>query len=139
MKTESLKTVVIIGGGFAGALVAKILQSKFRVVLIDTKDYYEFTPSILRTIVEPEHIGKIQIKHSSYLPEVQIVVEEVIDVTERVVKTKQNQYNYDYLVIASGSRYNSPIKEKNVVLATRAQELKQYAEKLEKSSKILII
>jgi NADH dehydrogenase FAD-containing subunit len=47
--------VVIVGGGFAGAYVAKALEDCFRVTLVDNKDYFEFTPSVLRTIVEPNH------------------------------------------------------------------------------------
>jgi NADH dehydrogenase FAD-containing subunit len=35
--------------------VAKALEGSFRVTLIDNKDYFEFTPSVLRTIVEPKH------------------------------------------------------------------------------------
>ena len=37
------KTVVIIGGGFAGSVAAKKLESKFNVILIDKKKYFEFT------------------------------------------------------------------------------------------------
>lgn len=47
--------MVIVGGGFAGACVAQALEPDFRVTLIDNKDYFEFTPSVLRTIVEPNH------------------------------------------------------------------------------------
>ncbi len=57
---KSMKRVVIVGGGFAGAYVARNLEKKFDVVLIDTKDYFEFTPSILRTIINPDHAKKIQ-------------------------------------------------------------------------------
>lgn len=59
--------LVIIGGGFAGAFAAKKLEDFFDLTLIDTKDYFEFTPSVLRTIVEPNHISSIQIYHNQYL------------------------------------------------------------------------
>ena len=55
------KKLVIIGGGFAGSLVARNLEKEFNVTLIDTKPYFEFTPGILRTIVEPDHIKKVVI------------------------------------------------------------------------------
>ena len=61
------KKVVIVGGGFAGSHVAKSLEKYFDVFLIDTKDYFEFTPGVLRAIVEPLHIRNIQVLHNHYL------------------------------------------------------------------------
>lgn len=54
-RSQREREVVIVGGGFAGAYVAKALEDCFRVTLVDNKDYFEFTPSVLRTIVEPNH------------------------------------------------------------------------------------
>ena len=67
------KNLVIIGGGFAGSFVAKKLENKFNTVLIDNKDYFEFTPSILRSIVIPRHLKKIQILHRHYLKKSKII------------------------------------------------------------------
>lgn len=134
-----MKKIVIIGGGFAGAYAAKNLEHDFEVTLIDSKDYFEFTPAILRTIVEPEHMHKIQVLHKDYLRSAKIVIDDVIDVSKEEVKTKKKKYSYDYLIICSGSKYNTPIKEMDLVIATRAQELKDYASKLERAEKVLII
>ncbi|PIZ83168.1 FAD-dependent oxidoreductase, partial [Candidatus Pacearchaeota archaeon CG_4_10_14_0_2_um_filter_05_32_18] len=46
-----MKNIVIIGGGFAGAKIAKALENYYGTVFIDDKDYFEFTPGILKTIV----------------------------------------------------------------------------------------
>ena len=135
-----MKKVVIIGGGFAGSTVARKLEKGFDVTLIDTKDYFEFTPSVLRTIVEPEHIKKIQVLHSHYLHKAHIVKDDVMDVSDKKVKTLTGKsFEYDYLVIASGSSYNTPIKEKDLVIAARATELRNYAQKLKKAEKVLVI
>lgn len=134
-----MKKVVIIGGGFAGAYAARKLEPDFTVTLIDSKDYFEFTPSVLRTIVEPEHLRKIQVLHSHYLHKAQLVREEVKTITKLEAITNKQRIPYDYLIIASGSTYNTPIKEKNLVIATRAQELRQYAHKLQQAKTVLII
>ncbi len=134
-----MKKVLIVGGGFAGTLIAKKLQKNFNVVLIDTKDYFEFTPGILRSIVEPEHLKKIQILHSTYLKNAQIIKGEVKKVSDKYVFMNGKKLSYDYLVLSSGSRYNSPIKAQNMLLASRTHELKEHSKKLESSNKVLII
>lgn len=134
-----MKKVVIIGGGFAGASAAQKLQREFDVTLIDTKDYFEFTPSILRTIVEPKHIAKIQVLHRHYLPKARVVKEEVNDITTTDVLTTKQKIAYDYLLISSGSSYTTPIKEKNTVIANRAATLRSYTAVLAKAKKVLII
>lgn len=141
-----MKKLVVIGGGFTGALIAKTLENQglFNVTLIDTKNYFEFTPSILRTIVEPSHIKKIQVIHSHYLHKTKIIIGEVYLASEKEVRIKcrgnsKKIIDFDYLVISSGSGYNLPMKEKNIVISTRANTLRDYHEKLSKSKDVLII
>ncbi len=134
-----MKHLIIIGGGFAGAYLAKELEQEFDVTLFDTKDYFEFTPSVLRTLVEPEHIKKIEVLHSSYLKRATIIREAVERVTPTEIIVGKKCYPFDYLVIASGSRYNSPIKEQDIVIKMRGQELRNYAQKLEKAKSVLIV
>src|SRR3989338_10845813 len=119
-----MKKVVIIGGGFAGSLIAKGLQDSFLTILIDTKDYFEFTPGILRTLVEPEHSIKIQVMHKTYLKKTTFIRGEVSEVTNNSVIIWKKKILFDYLIICSGSTYNKPIKEKNLVISTRAETLK---------------
>ena len=37
---------------FIGAYCAKKLEREFDMMLIDTKDYFEFTPGILKNLIE---------------------------------------------------------------------------------------
>ena len=133
------KRVVIIGGGFAGSTAARKLEDDFNVTLIDTKDYFEFTPSVLRTIVEPEHIQKIQSLHKSYLNRAVIVKGNVKEVNKKYAMVSKNKFPYDYLVICSGSEYNLPMKGKSTVTAARADVFAKYAKKLKESNSVLII
>ncbi len=133
------KKVVVIGGGFAGSKISKGLENDFDVILIDTKDYFEFTPGILRTIVEPMHLRKIQVLHSHYLKRAKVVVGEVSEAGENFVKVGGKRFSFDYLVVSSGSGYNAPFKEKNIVDVTRAKNLKHCYEELCRANRILII
>jgi len=134
-----MKKVIIIGGGFAGAYCAQHLEQDFDATLIDLKDYFEFTPGILRTIVEPGHIKKIQVLHTHYLKHAKFIRAEVKTVTPNYVLFDGKRLGYDYLIICSGSRYHQPFKEKRIVLSTRAEHLRQYYDQLCKAKEILII
>jgi len=133
------KKVVIIGGGFAGSHAAKYLDKNFDVTLIDIQEYFEFTPGVLRTLVEPEHVRKIQVLHSHYLKWAKIIVGKVTEVSKEYVKVKGKKIKFNYLVIASGSSYNSPFKEQHIVIATRARNLRNHYDELCKAKKVLII
>jgi len=134
-----MKKIVIIGGGFTGTQCAKSLEKDFEVILIDNKPYFEFTPGILRTILEPSHMEKIQSTHKDYLKKSKIVIGNVSDVSEKYVKVKNKKIDFDYLIISSGSDYSDPIKEPEFIPATRAKDLARSHEKLRKAKDVLIV
>lgn len=135
-----MKRVVVIGGGFAGTAVAKKLNGKCDLTLIDTEDYFEYTPGILRVLVEPEHYKKLHAKHKDYLPKTKIIVGHVKKIEDKKVALMDGKkINYDYLVIASGSNYNTPIKEEDTFFATRVKHLLDANKKIQNSKKILIV
>lgn len=139
LERKMKKKVVIIGGGFAGSLVAKKLEKHFDVTLIDTKNYFEFTPGVLRTIVQPEHIRKIQVLHSHYLKRARVLVGVVKEVGGDFVLAGKKKERFDYLVIASGSSYNRPFKEQGVVSSWRASNLRDNYENLCEAKKVVIV
>lgn len=132
------KNVVIVGGGFAGATVAQVLERHpaVNVTLIDTKDFFEYTPSVLRTCVAPNHQKDIKVLHTKYLKKVssrrkflttQTFFEqgEVTQVSPSAVlvtspkklegsadgvyiNLAKHAVPYDYLVLAGGSNYHVP-------------------------------
>jgi NADH dehydrogenase FAD-containing subunit len=134
-----MKKVIIVGGGFAGSYCAKRLEDNFEVTLIDTKDFFEFTPSVLRVLVEPEHLNKIQILHKDYLRKTRLINGRVSKIDKKNVFVGRKKYRYDYIVISSGSFYGSPFKKENIVHPNRGIELRDYSKKLHNCDRILIV
>jgi sulfide:quinone oxidoreductase len=104
------KTIIILGGGVGGIATANSLREQLeqqhRVVVIDKRDEYVFTPSLLWVMVgwrQPQQISKSlrNLLHS----EVELVVAEgrEIDLDGQKVKTSDGDIAYDYLVIATGA------------------------------------
>eukprot|EP01130_Rhizamoeba_saxonica_P018060 TRINITY_DN8944_c0_g1_i1.p1 TRINITY_DN8944_c0_g1~~TRINITY_DN8944_c0_g1_i1.p1 ORF type:complete len:563 (-),score=137.61 TRINITY_DN8944_c0_g1_i1:50-1738(-) len=107
-EAKNVPDVVIIGGGFAGCKVARSLE-KFGVgvTLIDEKDFFEATPSILRCLIIPEKGEYITIPHEEVCPSADIVIGTVEEVTDKhVILNTKDKIPFDYLIIATGSRYN---------------------------------
>lgn len=134
-----MKKVLIIGGGFAGSNTAKKLENDFSVTLIDSKDYFEFTPGVLRSIVDPSHLRNIQILHTHYLNSSKVITDCVTKVSSKEVHLNKQKIRFDYLVICSGSYYSSPIKEHNVLMNWRGSSLRSHYDDLCKAKKVLII
>ncbi|KAL8154107.1 hypothetical protein V2J09_011867 [Rumex salicifolius] len=132
---ENGARVVIVGGGIAGSLIAKTLQSDSHLTLIDSKDYFEITWTQLRNKVEPSFAEKSVIKHTDYLTNSEIIISKAVSVTESEVLTEDgNRVPYDYLVIASGHSDSYP--------KTKSDRLHQYNqehEKIKAAESILIV
>lgn len=79
------------------------------MTLIDDKPHFEFTPSVLRVLVQPHKMHEIIRSHKSYLQHVNVVVGHVDHVTPyHVSLATTQQIPFDYLIIASGSTYHTP-------------------------------
>ncbi|MDK2795272.1 MAG: sulfide:quinone oxidoreductase [Archaeoglobaceae archaeon] len=108
--------VAIVGGGVAGILTANYLAMRLReeirdkkaeILLISERDKLLYEPGLLYLIFNKLEEKDIT-KELKYLldPSVKLIVDraEKLDLENRKIKTKSNEFDYDYLVIATGSR-----------------------------------
>ncbi len=134
-----MKRLVIIGGGFAGSLIAKALENKFNTTLIDKKPFFEYTPGILKVAADIEYKKELQVPHKNYLKNTKVVVDEVKNITKNQVILKKTKIPFDYLVIASGSKYNKSISAKNIIHAYQASDIVDNYQEIQKAKSICII
>jgi len=110
-------SVIIIGGGFAGLLCARELRHRFDVLLIDAKEYFEYTPSILRAYARPQHFEAISFLYADVLEKrigVKFLWGEVshVDGTYKKVHVKPKsspsteELPFDYCIIAAGCNFD---------------------------------
>ncbi|HPD63878.1 MAG TPA: NAD(P)/FAD-dependent oxidoreductase [Bacteroidia bacterium] len=106
------KKVVVIGGGFAGLqLVRKLDEKLFDILLIDKLNHHQFQPlfyQVATSQIEPANISfpfRHIFRHKKHiqirLAEVQRILPEKNQITTTI-----GNFNYDYLVIATGCRTN---------------------------------
>jgi NADH dehydrogenase len=111
---NSLKHVLIVGGGFAGLNCARKLASNpnVRITLLDKNNYQQFQPLLYQVATSILGPGNIAFNLRGTLrghPNVDVKMTEVIsiDLNTRTVQTAQGQqYQGDFLVLAAGSQAN---------------------------------
>ena len=104
--------VVIIGGGFGGLYAARVLTGKpVEVTLIDRTNHHLFQPLLYQVATAMLSPADIAQPIRAILKEAQNVrvvmgTVEVIDAEAKVVRTKSNEYPYDYLIVATGASHS---------------------------------
>ena len=110
--SKRLPRVVIIGGGFGGLYAARILTGQpVEVILIDRTNHHLFQPLLYQVATAMLSPADIAQPIRAILKEAQNVrvvmgTVEVIDTGAKVVRTKSNEYPYDYLIVATGARHS---------------------------------
>lgn len=106
----STKTIVILGGGVGGIVVANELRRKLRhehkVVLVEKNTEHAFAPSFLWLITGDRGADKITKPVRALLRSgVEVIYAEVtaIDIPNRQISTTAQTLTYDFLVVALGA------------------------------------
>ena len=112
--------VCIIGASFGGIATLKGLARKknVEITIIDSRDYFEYTPGILRAFVQPHYIKNLtaELKILEELGNnVTFLHAEATSINDGEVVVRRCQgdgdrdtcVSFDYLVVATGSRYPS--------------------------------
>ena len=110
--TSKKPRVVIIGGGFAGIALAKKLKNKnVQVVLLDKHNYHTFQPLLYQVATGGLEAGSIAYPIRKVIQEYpdfyfRLTSVKEIDTVNQKIISEIGDLNYDYLVIATGSKTN---------------------------------
>jgi len=53
------RRLLIVGGAFSGNFTAREMKKHFHVTVVDAKEFFEYTPGILRCFVKPQHFDSL--------------------------------------------------------------------------------
>ena len=113
-RAEAVSTprVIIIGGGFGGLYAARALAgAPVSVTLLDKRNYHLFRPMLYQVatgLLSGDEIAGPLRSILSRQGNVEVLLEEVtgIDTRNRLVRLKDNELPYDFLIVATGIQYN---------------------------------
>eukprot|EP00737_Agarophyton_chilense_P001502 gb/GEZJ01001690.1/.p1 GENE.gb/GEZJ01001690.1/~~gb/GEZJ01001690.1/.p1 ORF type:complete len:438 (+),score=43.12 gb/GEZJ01001690.1/:1386-2699(+) len=154
MPTPMKPTILVVGGGFAGRSAIRTLDDhgdEFRVVHVDEKPFFEFTPSILRCIVQPAHLHNITFPHDDSDERI-FAVGRVTLITPSEATIKRHDGNrityisvpFDYCIWATGVSFTQPIHSGHTydevcTIQKRHFELERYRLKCTAGDEILVV
>jgi NADH dehydrogenase len=104
--------VVIVGGGFGGLYAARALRSAaVNVTLIDKRNYHLFRPMLYQVatgLLSADEIAGPLRSILSQQTNVEVLLDEVtgINPDQRFVHLQQRELPYDFLILATGIKYN---------------------------------
>lgn len=133
-------TVVVVGGGYAGAAVAKALETRAEVVLIDPRDAFVNAAGSLRALVEPSWAANIFFPFATLLSAGTVIRDRAVSVDPAGVTLASGQrVDADYLVLATGSSYPYPAKSRTDATEDALAELRRTHKELANADRVLIV
>lgn len=117
--------VVVVGGGYGGAAVAKELDDELDVVLVEPKDAFVHASATLRAVVDPAWQARVFYPYDYLLTRGRVVRDWVRLVSPgRVRLSATEEIPADVVVLATGTGYPFPAKflENRTAVATARLE-----------------
>ncbi|CAE7353780.1 aifA, partial [Symbiodinium pilosum] len=136
-------------GGFAGLAAVRRLRRDFEVTLVDAKEFFEFSPGMVRPYTQPKLYGKLVLEYRSVCNKMKVAwiwgAAKKIDDKEVVVQlsntsTKSGQrvvLPYDYCIISAGCHYSSNLWYASILGRDRERSLEGRQERIEMEHKKL--
>lgn len=112
IERNNKKRVVIIGGGFGGLRLAQDLKkSDFQVVLIDKNNYHQFPPLIYQIATAGLNSSSISFPYRKIFEDredyfFRMTELRAIYTKDNYIQTSIGKIDYDYLVLANGTKTN---------------------------------
>mmetsp|Transcript_12242 Transcript_12242/g.18775 ORF Transcript_12242/g.18775 Transcript_12242/m.18775 type:complete len:435 (-) Transcript_12242:217-1521(-) len=147
-QTSSKKSVVIVGGSFSGLAALHELESygQFEVILIDQREYFEYTPGVLRLFCDPRLFEKMA---RSLKPPTngRVLHGKVIDIKNNKISyvsaggESTHTIGFDYVITATGSTYAHPITAslEESTLGDRQKSWINAHKELQSSKRIIVL
>ncbi|MDI2130439.1 NAD(P)/FAD-dependent oxidoreductase [Yinghuangia seranimata] len=132
--------VAVVGGGYAGAAVAKALDAETDVVLVEPKDGFVQAAASLRALVRPDWAHNAFFPYDRLLRRGTVVHERAVSVDpDGVTLASGTRIDADYVVLATGSAYPYPAKPATGSTADALAQLHRTHKELANAERVLLL
>ncbi|ASJ72918.1 NAD(P)/FAD-dependent oxidoreductase [Granulosicoccus antarcticus] len=113
------KRIIIIGGGYIGAELAKSLDDAAEVTLIEQNSHFVHAPAMIRAVVDPDILDRALIPYDGLLKHGRLIQDRAQSVSETgVTLASGEQLEADFIVVATGSSNAVPFKSNGADIET---------------------
>lgn len=140
VSNAGLARVIVVGGGYSGTAIAKLLDQEFDVTLIEKQETFFHNVGALRAAVNPSWLEKIFIPYDGLLKRGTILHNRVIEVTPNKVHLDNGEIlTFDYLILATGSSYPFPAKMSSDNVESSKANILHFNEIIRAAQRVLIV
>ncbi len=134
------KKIVIVGGGYVGAEVAKELDAHADVTLIEQREAFVQPPAAIRALVDPSLLDQIILPYDHLLKEGRVVRGRAVSISQTDVTLENGAViPADFIVVATGSSYAAPFKPSGDSIDAFRQASKDVSAQLKAAKSVAIV
>lgn len=135
-----MKKITIIGGGYAGTMLARALDKHAEITLIEPRDKWVHNVAMIRALVQPELLDEIVIPYDGLLKKGKIVRDRAasIDGTNAVIEDG-TEIAGDILIVATGAGYAAPFKMQGDDSGAFLKKARRVIAQIDKAEQISIV
>ncbi|MFC1411189.1 FAD-dependent oxidoreductase [Streptacidiphilus sp. N1-12] len=133
-------TVVVVGGGYGGATVAKALDDVAEVILVEKRDAFVHNVASLRAVGDPAWADRMFLPYEGLLARGRVVRGHAELVEPGVVTLASGErVEADFVVLATGSDYPFPAKVGDLDTAGAKARLTETRAALDAADSVLLL
>lgn len=132
--------VAIIGGGYAGFNLARLLDAHLEVTLIEMREAFVHNVAAIRAMVEPALPDRIVLPYDRLLKRGRVVRGRAIAIgADRVELAGGPDVEADAVVVATGSNYAAPFKPQGNSAADFMKQLRAVSAQIAHAEQVVIV
>ncbi|WP_406737012.1 FAD-dependent oxidoreductase [Thioclava sp. GXIMD4215] len=132
--------IVIVGGGYAGTIMAHALDGLADVTLVEPREAFFHSVAAIRAVVEPGLLDRLIIPYNRLLKHGKVIRARAVDISDgEVVLDNGDVLNAGIVITATGSGYAQPFKPRSDTVADfKADQAAAHAQ-VQNAQKIVIV
>lgn len=134
------KRIIIVGGGYAGTMLARALDDRADITLIEPRDKWVHNVAMIRAMAQPELLDQIIMPYDGLLKNGRVVRGRVQSLRETsAVLENGDEVSGDILVVATGSTYAAPLKMQSDDSAEFLKNARKTMTRIDKAQSLAIV
>ncbi|MEM6481227.1 MAG: FAD-dependent oxidoreductase [Pseudomonadota bacterium] len=133
------KALVVVGGGYIGAELAKGLEDTFDVTLVEPRDAFVHAPAMLRALVDASVRDRALIPYDKLLSKGTVIKAKATGVKSNAVLVGEDEVPADYIVLATGASNGGIFKPGDESIKAFREAQSRVSNEIKRAERIVIV